>query len=208
MLLGACASDALKRFVDRLKNNSTNSLPSEIAGISVFVVEFEEKEKLGQKFDELGRVLEACSGRGIVASFGDLESLIGDDNDDDSSSTGSYMVSKLTEFLERFKEKLWLIGAAASYDVYSKFLKRFHSVEKDWDLQLLPITSSSSSISKSSLLGSFSLNVHNTHLVIDTRSQEVANANAGRTRLSNCRDESKGSAEFILLFINEEEKAA
>ncbi|CAN1328953.1 Protein SMAX1-LIKE 7 [Linum perenne] len=151
LLLGACASDALKRFVDRLKNNSTNSLPSEIAGISVFVVEFEEKEKLGQKFDELGRVLEACSGRGIVASFGDLEALI----DDDSSSTGSYMVSKLTEFLERFKEKLWLIGAAASYDVYSKFLKRFHSVEKDWDLQLLPITSSSSSISKSSLLGSF-----------------------------------------------------
>ncbi|CAN0912986.1 Protein SMAX1-LIKE 7, partial [Linum grandiflorum] len=164
LLLGACASDALKRFVERV-NNSTgnssagggNSLPSEIAGISVFVIDSDE-EKMGQKFDELGRVLEGCSGRGIVASFGDLEVLIGGDNDD-AATAGSYMVSKLTTLLEGFKEKLWLIGAAASYDVYGKFLRRFPAVEKDWDLQLLPITSSSSSASgfgsKSSLLGSF-----------------------------------------------------
>nr|AND01169.1 hypothetical protein [Linum usitatissimum] len=163
LLLGACASDALKRFVERVKYNSTgnsiggggSSLPNEIAGISVVVIE-SDKEEAGQKFDELGRALEACSGRGIVASFGDLEVLIGGDDDD---TAGSYMVSKLTTLLERFKEKLWLIGAAASYDVYSKFLKRFPAVEKDWDLQLLPITSSSSSVSglgsKSSLLGSF-----------------------------------------------------
>nr|AND01148.1 putative ATP-dependent clp protease clpb family protein [Linum usitatissimum] len=163
LLLGACASDALKRFVERVKNNSKgnssggggSSLPSEIAGISVVVIESDEEET-GQKFDKMGRALEACSGRGIVASFGDLEVLIGGDDDD---TAGSYMVSKLTTLLEMFKEKLWLIGAAASYDVYSKFLKRFPAVEKDWDLQLLPITSSSSPVSgfgsKSSLLGSF-----------------------------------------------------
>ncbi|CAN0857510.1 hypothetical protein LINGRAHAP2_LOCUS6781 [Linum grandiflorum] len=90
--------------------------PSEIAGISVFVIDSDE-EKMGQKFDELSRVLEGCSGRGIVASFGDLEVLIGGD---DAAAAGSYMVSKLTTLLEGFKEKLWLIGAVASYDVYIK----------------------------------------------------------------------------------------
>ncbi|CAN1138809.1 hypothetical protein LINPERHAP2_LOCUS10896 [Linum perenne] len=56
------------------------------------------------------------------------------------------MVSKLTKLLERSKEKLWLIGVAASYNVYSKFLKRFPSVEKDLNLRLLPITSFLSSV--------------------------------------------------------------
>ncbi|KAF8370272.1 hypothetical protein HHK36_031686 [Tetracentron sinense] len=32
-------------------------------------------------------------------------------------------------------------GAAASYEAYLKFLNKFPSIEKDWDLQLLPITS-------------------------------------------------------------------
>ncbi|CAN1324650.1 hypothetical protein LINPERPRIM_LOCUS33186, partial [Linum perenne] len=104
---------------------------------------------LGQKFEELNWVLEACSGRGIVTSLRDLEALIiGDDDDDDNgdSSPGSYMVSKLTKLLERSKEKLWLIGVAASYNVYIKFLKRFPSVEKDLNLRLLPITSFLSSV--------------------------------------------------------------
>uniref|UniRef100_I1MZ18 Clp R domain-containing protein n=1 Tax=Glycine max TaxID=3847 RepID=I1MZ18_SOYBN len=38
-------------------------------------------------------------------------------------------------------DKLWLMGAAASYDNYLNFVGKFPSIEKDWDLQLLPITS-------------------------------------------------------------------
>ncbi|KAK1264974.1 hypothetical protein QJS04_geneDACA010584 [Acorus gramineus] len=37
--------------------------------------------------------------------------------------------------------RVWLMGHVASYETYMKFLSRFPSVNKDWDLQLLPITS-------------------------------------------------------------------
>uniref|UniRef100_A0A6N2MZN6 SMAX1-like nucleotide binding domain-containing protein n=1 Tax=Salix viminalis TaxID=40686 RepID=A0A6N2MZN6_SALVM len=71
----------------------------------------------------------------------------------------SYLVSKLTSLLEGFREKIWLVGTADSYDTYLKSVGRFSSVEKDWDLRVLPIASYKSPIgdfsSKSSLLGSF-----------------------------------------------------
>lgn len=58
----------------------------------------------------------------------------------DAASAG-YMVAELTRLLDLHRGRLWLIGSAANYETYMKFLTRFPSVEKDWDLQLLPITS-------------------------------------------------------------------
>ncbi|KAK1311652.1 hypothetical protein QJS10_CPA07g01108 [Acorus calamus] len=43
--------------------------------------------------------------------------------------------------LGRHRGRVWLMGHVASYETYMKFLSRFPSVNKDWDLQLLPITS-------------------------------------------------------------------
>ncbi|KAK4403395.1 protein SMAX1-LIKE 7 [Sesamum angolense] len=43
--------------------------------------------------------------------------------------------------LEEHGGKLWLIGTAATYDVFLKILNKFPSIQKEWDLEILPITS-------------------------------------------------------------------
>ncbi|KAJ6905093.1 protein SMAX1-LIKE 6-like [Populus alba x Populus x berolinensis] len=167
LLVGVYASNALKGFVDSVnKDNKGGVLPSEISGVSVISVEDEvihfvsegggDKEKMRLKFDELGQELERCSGPGIVVNIGDLKVLVGENVCRDALS---YLVSKLTGLLEGFREKIWLVGAADSYDTYLKSVGRFSGVEKDWDLRILPITSYKSPTggfgTKSSLLGSF-----------------------------------------------------
>jgi hypothetical protein len=154
LLVGVYASKALKGFVDSVnKDNKGGVLPSEISGVSVISVEDEvihfvsegggDKEKMRLKFDELGQELERCSGPGIVVNIGDLKVLVGENVCRDALS---YLVSKLTGLLEGFREKIWLVGAADSYDTYLKSVGRFSGVEKDWDLRILPITSYKSPI--------------------------------------------------------------
>ncbi|KAJ6424822.1 hypothetical protein OIU84_025566 [Salix udensis] len=167
LLVGVYASSALKGFVDSVnKENKGAVFPSEISGVSVISIEDEvihfvsetggDKEKMGLKFEELGQELEQYSGPGIVVNFGDMKVLVGENVCGDAVS---YLVSKLTSLLEGFREKIWLVGTADSYDTYLKSVGRFSSVEKDWDLRVLPIASYKSPIgdfsSKSSLLGSF-----------------------------------------------------
>ncbi|KAJ8749704.1 hypothetical protein K2173_012255 [Erythroxylum novogranatense] len=166
LLVGVCANDAMFSFVQYVNRDKGVMLPNDIVGISAVsigeeVVEFfseEEsgKEKLEMVFEDLRHKLARCSGPGIVLSFGELKVLVGEHV---SNEALSYLVTKLKALLEGFREKLWLIGAAESYELYSKFLERFPSLETDWDLQPLPITSSSCSVDcfapKSSLMGSF-----------------------------------------------------
>jgi len=98
---------------------------------------------MGLKLKEVGE-LQCLDERGgkVVVNFGDLKALV-DDNDDSSEGGGvSFVVSRLTQLVELHGERLWLMGAAGSYETYSKFSGKFPSIEKDWDLNLLPITSS------------------------------------------------------------------
>ncbi|XP_057955145.1 protein SMAX1-LIKE 6 [Malania oleifera] len=165
LLIGVCASDALNSFAECVENSSI--LPAQLAGLKLICIKKEVSEfvagggsedQLDFRFKELGIKLEHHSGPGLLLSFGELAALVGDDASADALSR---VVSKLTGLLELHSENLRLIGAAESYETYLKFLNRFPRIEKDWDLHLLPITSSSrpSSIegfgSKSSLMGSF-----------------------------------------------------
>ncbi|XP_024022189.1 protein SMAX1-LIKE 6-like isoform X2 [Morus notabilis] len=165
LLIGVCASEALKSFTEGLQSGKAGLLPSEISGLSVahiekdvseFVVKGGSEEQLDSRFKEVSRVVEQSSGSGVVLNFGELKSWVGNGVLGDRVSS---VVSKLKSLLELHSGKLWLIGAAGSDDVYMKFLGPFPSIEKDWDLHLLPITSSKSSTegiySKSSLMGSF-----------------------------------------------------
>lgn len=158
LLVGVCAIDALQSFTERVKKigGGVNVLPSELTGMSVIcigneILEFVNgsvsEEKIGLKLKEVGEQCLGCDGPGIVVNFGELKSLVevGDKNDEGAltfSEAVNFVVSRLTELLEVHGERLWLIGAAGSYETYSKFLGRFPSIEKDWDLNLLPITSS------------------------------------------------------------------
>ncbi|CAI0443622.1 unnamed protein product [Linum tenue] len=181
LLLGVCACDTLASFIELLEKRTGDKrddssgdggvLPPELSGLAVIRLESEisqflnrnsDKEAVDSRFEEVGRSLDRNSGPGLVLNFGDLKLFVKVDEEDEEEADGrvSYVVEKLTSSLLRDNSKLWLIGAAASYETYSKFMARFPSVAKDWDMQLLPITTSSSmaaesSYPKSSLMESF-----------------------------------------------------
>ncbi|KAL6979093.1 hypothetical protein U1Q18_020759 [Sarracenia purpurea var. burkii] len=155
LLIGVCANDALSSFTEGIKSGKTGVLPAEIDGLSLICVEKEisefvanggSKEKVDLKFKETDDLVEHCSGPGILVNIGELKVLVGDGHGDgDSVDTLNYVVSKLTGLLDIHGDKLWLIGAVESYEAYSRILERFPSIQKDWDLNVLPITNSNSS---------------------------------------------------------------
>ncbi|KAF5959667.1 hypothetical protein HYC85_000876 [Camellia sinensis] len=168
LLIGVSATDSLRSFcelVERRKGGCV--LPVEIYGLSVIRIENDVSKLVNEncnqdlvklKFGEVGELVEHCIGPGVVISYGDLKVLIGDD-DSVVSVAASCVVRELTRLLDVHGRKVWLIGAAGTYETYLKFLNRFPSVEKDWDLQLLPITSlrpnMAESYPRSSLMESF-----------------------------------------------------
>ncbi|XVE79389.1 hypothetical protein DITRI_Ditri14bG0054600 [Diplodiscus trichospermus] len=165
LLVGVCAMEALKGFTDSLARGKSGLFDGDLAGLIVVSIEKEvnefvtegNEENLVLKLKEMEGILEKCTGSGgVVLNFGDLKRLILEGVSSDSVSS---LVLKLTGLMEVYRRKLWLIGAVASVEMYRKFSDKFPNIEKDWDLHLLPITSSKSSFdgahSKSSLMGSF-----------------------------------------------------
>lgn len=147
LLIGFCAKEALNGFTDIVEKGKSGGLPAEIDGVSVncirseiseFVSNDGSEEMMGLKFKELGDVVEKSTGCGIVLNFGELDVLV----NGSSVDAVNYVVSRLSDLVNVHGEKLWLIGSAGSYETYLKFLARFPSIEKDWDLHLLPITTS------------------------------------------------------------------
>ncbi|CAL5202519.1 unnamed protein product [Lathyrus oleraceus] len=170
-LMGVYAKTALKRFIELVQSGKVGFLPSELDGLSVVSIEKEilefvigggSEEKMGLRFDEVGRLVEQCLGAGVVVSFGEIEVFVKMNNDGGDDVAGDavvLVVSRLTRLLEVYGRKVWLVGVAGTCDVYSKFLRMFPTVDKNWDLHLLTVTSATPSMeglySKSSLMGSF-----------------------------------------------------
>lgn len=149
LLMGVYAKGALRRFTETVQKGRVGMLSGDVAGISMVCIEKEiaeffvgggSEEKMVLRFKELSCAVEECSGAGIVVNFGELEGFVGDGV---SGVAVNFVVSQLTSLLGVHGEKLWLIGVAGTSVVYSKFLTMFPSVEKDWDLHLLTMTSAS-----------------------------------------------------------------
>lgn len=164
ILIGFCGKDALKGFRESVKNGKVGVLDKKIDGLSLVCIENEvsefvlrngSEETMRVKFDEAGDVLERCSGCGVVVDFGELGVFVKGGSVDGVN----YVVSRLSNLVRLYGEKMWLMGSAESYEIYMKFVDRFPTIEKDWDLHMLPITASTppngGTYSKSSLLGSF-----------------------------------------------------
>ncbi|KAL5732844.1 hypothetical protein ACOSP7_032187 [Xanthoceras sorbifolium] len=161
------------------KNNddikkTTTVLPVELSGLNMvciendvsrFIIQNGDEKSLSLRFEEVGMLIEQNLGPGVVVNYGDLKVFVdgGDDksNDHDSNNNNengggksdavSHVVAHLTRLVQLYGVKVWLIGAAATYETYSKFVSRFPSIDKDWNLELLPITS----LRPSSMAGSF-----------------------------------------------------
>ncbi|KAG4995408.1 hypothetical protein AAZX31_11G234800 [Glycine max] len=141
LLLGACANDALRGFAEAVEKRREGALPVELLGLRVVCIAEEvaggDAEVVGRRVREIGNLAEQCVGPGVVVSFGDLKGFVSDEEGEGLKS----VVGELAKLLQVHYDKFWLIGAAATYESYLKFVGKFPSIEKDWDLQLLPITS-------------------------------------------------------------------
>ncbi|RAL43323.1 hypothetical protein DM860_012464 [Cuscuta australis] len=162
LLIGSFANEALGNFTECLKKGEDGVLPREIRGLSIICIAEEiseffrhgesKKPSIALKIKELSGVVEGCKGPGVVVSYGDLKVFV----DSEGTEEAKYLVSELNRLVEIHCGKLWLVGAAGKDEIFMKFLENFPSVQKDWDLHLLPITTSSAGFNaRSSLMGSF-----------------------------------------------------
>uniref|UniRef100_A0A1J3ECP7 Chaperone protein ClpB n=1 Tax=Noccaea caerulescens TaxID=107243 RepID=A0A1J3ECP7_NOCCA len=152
LLVGICGGEALKTFTDSINSGKLGFLPLQISGLSVVSIEKEISDG-SMKLDELGRTVEqncSKSKSGLVLNLGDFKMLTGED------FSGDALVSNLSDLLKLHQEKLWFIGSVSSNETYLKLTEKFPTIDTDWKLHLLPITSSSHGVyPKSSLMGSF-----------------------------------------------------
>ncbi|OWM87419.1 protein SMAX1-LIKE 7-like [Punica granatum] len=166
LLVGACAPRALKEFVGTLGKKSRAKpeaiVPPELSRFTVMDIESSISEgSVDERLDEaVGMVTSQLHGEALVVSFGDLKSFLGCESGNSMSDLViSNIVARLTRLLESHRGKVRLIGSAASNETYSKFVGKFPVVEKEWDLQVLPITtvrpSMAESCPRSSLMESF-----------------------------------------------------
>ncbi|KAI4372928.1 hypothetical protein MLD38_011108 [Melastoma candidum] len=166
LLVGVCAIDALRSFIESVKSKKEGCLPMQLSGLSVISAEdglskLVAQEKVDEArlelvFGEVSDAARQCSGAGVLVDFEDLNCFV---SDRVNSDMVSLMVSRLARLLEVCSGKVWFIGATTSYDTYLKFLSRYPSAEKELDLQILPITtlrpSAAESGPRSSLMESF-----------------------------------------------------
>lgn len=162
LLVGVSAYVALKGFTEVVEKRNDNFLPEELAGlrticlendVSRFLSENSEMGSLNMRFLEVVQMVAQSPESGLIVNFGDLKAFVGDNSNDDRAS---HVVGQLKKLVDVHGDKVWLIGAAANYETYLRFVTKFPSIEKDWDLHLLPITSlKSESYPRSSLMGSF-----------------------------------------------------
>ncbi|XP_054798102.1 protein SMAX1-LIKE 6 [Prosopis cineraria] len=147
LLLGVCADDALRSFTEDVNKQRDGALPAVLSGlhvicigkdISKFVFENFDNETISSRLEEIAEMEEQGVEPGLVVNFGDLKPLV---DDNASNEAVNHIVAGLAKLLQLNHGKFWLMGAAASYESYLKFMGRFPSIEKDWDLQLLPISS-------------------------------------------------------------------
>ncbi|KAM7501796.1 hypothetical protein LguiB_000700 [Lonicera macranthoides] len=207
LLVGVCANDALGNFTEFIQRGKTGELPGEIEGLEVvciaeeiieFVVNGGSKEVIDLKFKEVSHRVESCSGCGVAVNYGELKVFV----DGGSVAAINCVVERLSSLVVVNGGKLWLIGAAASDDTYKKFLARFPSIEKVWDLCVLPITSSKASIggssSKSSLMmGSF-VPFGGFFPTPSELQDPVSSTSKSITRCDQCNEKYKQEASLIL----------
>ncbi|CAO2840873.1 unnamed protein product [Amaranthus hypochondriacus] len=150
LLVGVCAKDALARFKDCILKKKFDGFHVGIHGLKLICLEDEIKEiikdndGLDSKIKEVRSMVENESSCKVLINLGDLKGLMDEESDFESVQKVVLKMSSLVQQVDgnNNNKKIWLIGFATNYETYSNFVGKFPTVEKDWDLHPLPITSS------------------------------------------------------------------
>ncbi|KAI3667753.1 hypothetical protein L6452_42822 [Arctium lappa] len=197
LLIGVSSDSVLAGFTDSLKIGKNGFLPTEISGLNAIAIDKEirefvlgnlSEEMMDLKLKEVRDKVESCTGCGLIVNFGELKLFV-----DVGTTSGSveHVVSELSGLVESCGGKLWLIGSVGSYETYMKILAKFPGLEKELDLNLLPITCSklntNGSHLKSSLMGSF-VPFGGFFPVPTELENSSSNTDQSRTRCSLCNE--------------------
>ncbi|KAL3834837.1 hypothetical protein ACJIZ3_009573 [Penstemon smallii] len=201
VLLGVSAIDALRSFLESVKTKIEGVLPLGLSGLCVICVKDEilkflngdcDEGLLELRFGEVERILENVKGNGVLLSFGDLKVFC---EENVGIDVLRYLVSRFTKLIELHRGKLWLIGGVVTHEIYFKFLNKFPSIEEDWDLEILPITSlrfsMGGSYPRSSLMDSFVPLGGFFSMPSDTKSPLSSNAGQYVGRCNQCNEKYK-----------------
>ncbi|KAI9194916.1 hypothetical protein LWI28_010117 [Acer negundo] len=148
LLLGVCSITALAGFVGIMSKKRSGVVPEELSGLKVVSLDIlifkytcygGSEEQLEEKFKEVEKY--CLSEPGVVVNFGELRAFI---DFRVSVQATNLVVSKLSRLFEIKKGNFWLMGTCLYYETYLKFQEMFPTLEQDWDLHLLPVSSKSS----------------------------------------------------------------
>ncbi|KAM0941254.1 putative ATPase, AAA-type, core, Clp, repeat (R) domain, Clp domain superfamily [Dioscorea sansibarensis] len=129
ILVGVGAADAARDFARALELQNPHVVPPELQGVKTVNI---EKGNEG----DLEEMVRNSEGKGLVLSVGDLKGLVEDEGNSSS------LVAAVTKVVtDRKAARVWVMGWSATYEMYMKLLSLHPSLDKAWNLQLLPITS-------------------------------------------------------------------
>nr|XP_043629329.1 protein SUPPRESSOR OF MAX2 1-like [Erigeron canadensis] len=138
ILVGEFGTEILKKEI--LKRIQSGDI-STIHGFKNFdIVSVEFPAKIDELIDVIKARIRNGSDRGIVIDIGDLKWLI---EQPATTEIGRESVAKIAKLVTKFgseNDKIWLIGTA-SCETYWKCQTYHPSLENDWDLQVVPISS-------------------------------------------------------------------
>ncbi|XP_078434832.1 protein SMAX1-LIKE 7-like isoform X2 [Wolffia australiana] len=172
LLIGPGAGEAVLDFESTVRRENWIVVPQEARGVKFinaekYLFDFALGKRESERLDSVFRELSLCvaeTARGLspgtVVSFGSVELLVDLVEEDNGLERLGRAQSLLTKLKEDYREKLWLIGSARTYETYLKFLSLYPSIDKDWDLQILPFSSTNLGLEnlgrkKNSLIESF-----------------------------------------------------
>ncbi|TXG48901.1 hypothetical protein EZV62_024776 [Acer yangbiense] len=152
LLLGVCSITALAGFIGIVSKKRSGVVPEELSGLKVVSLDIPifkytchgvSEEQLEEKFMEVESTVEqyCLSEPGVVVNFGELGAFVDFRVSDQATN---FVVSKLSRLFKIKKGNFWLMGTCLYYETYFKFQEMFPTLEHDWDLHLLPVSSKSS----------------------------------------------------------------
>ncbi|KAK3135938.1 hypothetical protein QOZ80_5BG0425550 [Eleusine coracana subsp. coracana] len=144
---GATPGEENCRRINEILNRGRNPMLVGVGAASA-AAEFESSESSTYRILHIKDLLSSsaaaastCCSKNIIVSVGDLKDLVPDDADAEVIRDGKQrVVSEVTRLLETHRGRVWVMGWSATYETYLAFLSKFPLLDKDWDLQLLPVT--------------------------------------------------------------------
>ncbi|KAL8223489.1 hypothetical protein R6Q57_018964 [Mikania cordata] len=151
ILVGELEPDPIRREILRRVESSEFKIEGESKNFEVIsivkeILPMQDKSLIPMKIkklcDSIDDSIGSCDSKCMIIDLGDLKWLVEQPPATMVSSVGRESVTEMAKVVTKFTGKVWLIGTATC-ETYLRCQVYHPSMETDWDLQAVPITSRS-----------------------------------------------------------------